>query len=757
MVFHVIRRSIAAKVLIMLSLLMVTLFSVYLMLEYRIKTIEQSVQSTLDISSQTVNILRINNDIVQLQRDVSVYGASGSEAIFSKIENSHASIKLRLEQITGLAQQKDDIALFTAMADLVGRYGENLNVLAQRYRVKTTYIDIELPQYYQDMLLQLESLVNKASIDEDKLVLAQAINTWHTMHNNAGLFLTKKDYAKRRLVQQALNQLALLEQQVSPALVNANTATFSQLIELITQYRAAFSQSVQANRNYLTLVNVVMAGDAIEFTNLVDTLRERSLARLEDIQQQGAANIIRTEQVLNILAFSAIILIIALGYFFHAHITRAIRRLTKSFQSFLKGDLSAPIYDTDRADEIGVLAGAAHQFRELSEDLIMAKQEADKTSQVKSEFLANMSHEIRTPMNGILGMVHTLGTTSLDKEQQRMLGVIASSGKSLLVILNDILDLSKIEAGKIELEKRPVDLEEMLYELRQLFKEQAQLKNIDLILEEQLPNAVTTIHTDETRLKQILINLLSNAIKFTEQGRVTLDIQALARQGEEVTLEFSVQDTGIGIRDEQLHSLFEAFSQADSSITRRFGGTGLGLTISSKMLSLMGSELHVESEFGKGSRFYFALTLRASEQPTEKQEFLEDFDSVADFSNLTILAVEDNAVNQMVLQSLLEEAGVSNIVLADDGQQAVEKCEHQTFDLIFMDMQMPVMDGPQATKLIKAMPTFRTVPVIALTANVLDSDKQACLDAGMDDFLTKPVEYSELLRVLDQWCTCTQC
>ncbi|MEO2266595.1 response regulator [Pseudoalteromonas sp. YIC-656] len=754
--FFVIKRSIAAKVLIMLSLLMVTLLSVYLMLEYRIKTIEQSVQSTLDISSQTVNILRINNDIVQLQRDVSVYGSSGSEAIFSKIESSYASIKSRLEQITGLAQQDDDIALFTAMEVLVTRYGENLKVLPQRYEVKSNLIDVELPQYYQDMLLQLEDLAKNTSTNQDKLSLLEATNTWHTMHYNAGLFLNKKEYAKRRYVQQALNELAKLEQQLSPAFVTGNQETLASVVEVIKNYRAAFSQSVQANRNYLTLVNVVMAGDAIEFTNLVDTIRERSLERLDTIQQQGAANIIRTEQVLNVLAFAAIILIIALGYFFHTHITRAIRRLTTSFKSFLQGDLSAPIYDTDRVDEIGVLAGAAHQFRELSEDLIEAKQEADKTSQVKSEFLANMSHEIRTPMNGILGMVHTLGTTSLDKEQQRMLEVIASSGRSLLVILNDILDLSKIEAGKIELEQRPIDLEELLYELRQLFKEQAQLKGIELTLAEQLPNAVTTIHTDETRLKQILINLLSNAIKFTEQGSVSLDIHAVARHGEEVTLEFNVKDTGIGIRDEQLHTLFEAFSQADTSITRRFGGTGLGLTISSKMLSLMGSKLHVESEFGKGSRFYFSLTLQASEQPMQKQQFLDDVDSIADFSGLTILAVEDNAVNQLVLQSLLEEAGINNIVLADDGQQAVEKCQHQMFDLIFMDMQMPVMDGPQATKLIKAMPAFNAVPIVALTANVLDSDKQACLDAGMDDFLAKPVEYSALLKVLDHWCICTQ-
>ncbi|MFY8272620.1 response regulator [Pseudoalteromonas sp. SSDWG2] len=747
----IIKRSIAAKVLLVLTILLITVLSVYAMLEYRIQTIEDSVSDTLGLSSQTVDILRINNDIVQLQRDVSVFGSSGSEAIYAKIEQSHSSIRSRLNEISAQLIEGEDSEQIEAMKQLVERYGENLNVLAERYHAKVYFIDIELPQYYQQMLGYLDGMYQAAPVGQAQLIVLQATNKWHSLHSDAGLFLSKKDYSKRQSVQQGLSALPRLLNTLPSAFRSEQEVEITKIRELIAQYRTAFGKSVQANRNYLTLVNVVMAGDAIEFNNLVDVLRERSIERLQTIKLQGNQAIRRAEVVMKTLLFAAVCLILAFGYFLHAHITRAIRRLTASFKSFLKGDLSAEIHDRERQDEIGVLAEAADQFRELSEHLIVAKQEADKTSQVKSEFLANMSHEIRTPMNGILGMVRSLSNTPLNQEQKRMLSVVNSSGKSLLVILNDILDLSKIEAGKITLEERPVNLEEVLFEINQMFSTQARAKQISLQLPDQVPFANGTIACDETRLKQILINLISNAIKFTEQGQVAMDINVLAQTDDTITLEFAIADTGIGIKQEQLATLFEAFSQADTSITRRFGGTGLGLTIASKMLALMNSELSVESEFGRGSRFSFALTLAKVELIEHEDDFFDEPDVEGDYQELVVLAVEDNEINQMVLQSLLEEAGISNIILADNGEQAVEKCELQDFDLIFMDMQMPVMDGPQATKLIKAMPQHRDTPVVALTANVLDSDKDTCIAAGMDDFVAKPVEYTALLQVLKQW------
>ncbi|WP_462175349.1 ATP-binding protein [Pseudoalteromonas gelatinilytica] len=457
-----------------------------------------------------------------------------------------------------------------------------------------------------------------------------------------------------------------------------------------------------------------------------------------------------------------VIYIIALAIFFHLHISRAITRLTASFQYFLAGDLSAPIYDLKRNDEIGVLATAADRFRVLSQDLTQAKKTAEHTTKVKSEFLANMSHEIRTPMNGILGMARQLGRTKLTHEQMKMLNIIQSSGTGLLVIINDILDISKIEASKIELAPIPIHLNSLLDELKHLFAEQAKSKHIKLHISvaDELLHCIFL--ADETRLKQVLINLLGNAIKFTEKGSVTLNVKINELGSDNLSIKFSVIDTGIGIAKENLGKLFEAFSQADTSITRRFGGTGLGLAISSKLLNLMDAPLQVKSEVGQGSRFYFELK---TTQVIEQSEFevvnkQETEEKQLDFSSLNVLVVEDNDINQVVIEAMLNEFGISSIKIAGDGEQAVALCKEHSeennlqnnFDIIFMDMQMPVLDGPQATICIRKMPAYKDTPIIALTANVLEADKRRCFAAGMNDFVAKPIDYQCVKTALLKWC-----
>ena len=526
-------------------------------------------------------------------------------------------------------------------------------------------------------------------------------------------------------------------------------------------YKQAFSRGVQANRNYLSLVNVVMAGDAIEFSTLADKLREQSLAKLQKIKSEAQETVIKTDQTLRFLAVGVVIYIIALAIYFHLHISRAITRLTTSFQYFLAGDLSAPIYDLKRNDEIGVLATAADRFRVLSQDLTQAKKTAEHTTKVKSEFLANMSHEIRTPMNGILGMARQLSRTSLSHEQMKMLNIIQSSGAGLLVIINDILDISKIEASKIELESVPIHLNSLLDELQHLFKEQAQSKHIKLNISVAEEYQHCVFFADEARLKQVLINLMGNAIKFTEKGSVTLNVRINELGGDDLRIKFSVIDTGIGIAKENLGKLFEAFSQADTSITRRFGGTGLGLAISSKLLNLMSAPLQVESDLGQGSCFYFELktTQVIGHSEFEAETSQESEEEQVDFSSLHVLVVEDNDINQVVIEAMLNEFGISSIKIAGDGEQAVALCkEHSgeknlqnSFDIIFMDMQMPLLDGPQATIRIREMPEYKATPIIALTANVLETDKQRCFAAGMNDFVAKPIDYQCVKTALLKW------
>ena len=365
-----------------------------------------------------------------------------------------------------------------------------------------------------------------------------------------------------------------------------------------------------------------------------------------------------------------------------------------------------------------------------------------------------MSHEIRTPMNGILGMARQLGNTSLTDKQARMLEIIQSSGASLLVIINDILDLSKIDAAKVELENQSIDLHKMLEELKLLFSEQANAKQVQLFVSSPPDEENIFFAGDETRIKQVLINLLGNAIKFTERGSVALSVNIQKEANNELILSFGVSDTGIGISHEHIETLFEAFSQADTSITRRFGGTGLGLAITSKLLALMDAPLKVESELGKGSLFYFELkTQRGDKQESRQHENTKlPAPQEIDLSNLNVLVVEDNEINQIVIEALLKEFNITCINIAGDGEQAIAQCEMCAFDIIFMDMQMPVLDGPQATLKIRTMPAFLTTPIIALTANVLGSDKQRCFESGMDDFIGKPINYECLRAVLLKWC-----
>ncbi|MEL7579640.1 ATP-binding protein [Pseudoalteromonas sp. D15MCD-2] len=739
-------KSLAAKMSLAMVLVFVAMSASYLIINQRLKAIEDSFNNIGKISNYAVDILKINKDIVEMQRDISVYGASGSAPVFKKIMVNYDSIESRLTEINiGKGAESIQIHL-DGMTELVSRYGANLKVLTLRFTQRNDLIEKELPQIYLNAVSLLENLKAKATDTNEKLYVTEYLNLWHMLHRDANQFLTKKDYAKRAEVEKTLNSLSKNV---------ADRSKFKNMIDLSNSYRNAFSKSVQANRNYLSLVNVVMAGDAIEFSTLANSLREDSLTQLKQIKRDAQTTVLMTESILNALALMVVIYIVALSLFFHLQITRAIKRLTNSFTHFLNGDLEAPIYELKRNDEIGILAKAANKFRELSKDLSEAKHSAEHTTKVKSEFLANMSHEIRTPMNGILGMARQMARTTLTSEQSKMLHLIQSSGASLLVIINDILDLSKIEASKIELESEPVDLSYLLEELRHLFQEQADSKNIQLYISTTPEVEKLAFLADETRLKQVLINLLGNAVKFTERGSVSLTVNIQEIGLDEVKLTFNVSDTGIGIASEHLGTLFEAFSQADTSITRRFGGTGLGLTISNKLLNLMEAPLKVESALGEGSHFYFDLKAKRtlSSMDLDHQDILlTTSKKVIDLSNINALVVEDNDINQIVIEAMLNEFNITSINMANNGQEAVEQCELGVFDIIFMDMQMPVLDGPQATLKIREFSAFKHTPIIALTANVLSTDKQRCFDAGMDDYIAKPLEYDALRSILLKWC-----
>ena len=375
-----------------------------------------------------------------------------------------------------------------------------------------------------------------------------------------------------------------------------------------------------------------------------------------------------------------------------------------------------------------------------------AKEEAEIANRAKSTFLATMSHEIRTPLNGVLGMAQAMGRDELSPLQRERLEIIQRSGETLLAILNDVLDLSKIEAGKLELETTAFDIVDLIDGARAVFASQAAAKGFDLTLSLD-PAGAGTYRGDPTRVRQILFNLISNALKFTETGGVEIGL-AQSEGG----LALWVKDTGIGIAPEHMAALFEKFEQADASTTRRFGGTGLGLAICRELAELMGGSITGESEPGRGSTFLVSLPLAriADAAPAPAREAAPAADQGA-LARLRVLAAEDNAVNQRVLAALLEHLGVE-LTIVGNGQQAVEAWEADDWSAILMDVQMPVMDGPTATRLIRQREGEAgrpRTPIIALTANALSHQVERYRADGMDDFVAKPIEVARLLEALE--------
>jgi signal transduction histidine kinase/CheY-like chemotaxis protein len=391
-----------------------------------------------------------------------------------------------------------------------------------------------------------------------------------------------------------------------------------------------------------------------------------------------------------------------------------------------------------------------------SERLLASVNRAENATLAKSQFLAKMSHEIRTPLNGILGVVQLLAKTKLTQLQKGYLKIVDDSGTLLLNIINDILDLSKVEAGKMTLEKRSFNLETLTEGALLLYRAQASQKSIELSLEYDA-NLAKCFIGDAIRLNQVLLNLTHNAIKFTDQGAVTIQITGTTLTPTHTGIEIRVKDSGIGISPDVLETLFDSFKQADESTTRKYGGTGLGLAISKQIIELMGGNISAQSELQIGSTFVVSLNLKRDEDNHEEESVVEvdvnEYKATIPEAKLSgyILVVDDSDINRTIAQFMLEGFGLT-VATAENGQQALEQFQKHTFDMILMDCEMPIMDGYEASRTIRDMQSGEArAPIVALTANAYQENRKKCEQAGMDDFLSKPIMEEALLDILKKW------
>lgn len=779
--------SVSSKISLGFSIVLLLHISIAVLSHYGLAKSREDLDTYSKLRSEVDRFYEIDRAVAALQRNVLLFAFTGYEGPEQRAEQ----LQVELDQLLAEAAKSDlldDCEDIQAMQAHLKAHREIFSAVevdrAKRRKLVNEDMQSHVEEFQSAIVKLLENPATKDLAEEaDAAFTAAQLNVLKFVNGPDSLHF-RKAKADLASTEGYLNRL----QENDDAQVK-EAANIS--IDAVKKYEDASIQMVQATRGYLHLVNVVLAGESVEFRRLAGKLRQEQTEYVGQLAVSMAKDNEHFQAASNLFSVITIVLGILAAWMIGRDFVPPLNAIADTFDGLAKGEKIEAIPALDRQDELGRLAMAAQIFKDKAADTErllklaetsqlklnsvnqeLAKQSAlaekmaeDATAATlaKSEFLANMSHEIRTPMTAILGFAETLTDSAHNEETRQAIETIQRNGAHLLAIINDILDLSKVESGKLTVERIsacPYTLVSEVISLVQVKADGAGLK-LSSKFNGQIPKS---IDTDPTRLRQILINVLGNAIKFTEVGGVALNAE-LIKFRDRAIMQFDIIDSGIGMTHEQISRLFQPFCQADSSMTRRFGGTGLGLTISKRLAMMLGGDLVVShSQMGQGTSFRLTIDVG----PIEDIQFLDapaakalgktkaqDSTDRISLHGTRLLLAEDGPDNQRLIKFVLNKAG-AEVEVVGNGQLAVEAAFNALnsgtpFDCILMDMQMPVQDGYEATQELRSRGYRR--PILALTAHAMERDKHKCMNAGCDGFLTKPIDRKQLLMTICHWAS----